>query len=47
MWEYLNIYATAPGRVVMAEELVVRGNFTLIDHGWVCSVDTGINGNVC
>lgn len=30
----LNIYATAPGRVVMAEELVVRGNFTLIDHGW-------------
>ncbi len=30
----LNIYAIAPGKVVMADSLVVRGNFTLIDHGW-------------
>lgn len=28
------IYAPAPGRVVFAGELTVRGNATLIDHGW-------------
>lgn len=30
----LNIYATAPGIVVLAEELIIRGNYVLIDHGW-------------
>jgi murein DD-endopeptidase MepM/ murein hydrolase activator NlpD len=30
----LDIYAPAPGVVVLAEALVVRGNATLIDHGW-------------
>jgi murein DD-endopeptidase MepM/ murein hydrolase activator NlpD len=28
------IYAAARGRVVFAEELTVRGNTTVIDHGW-------------
>lgn len=28
------IYAPAPGRVVLAEQLAVRGNATIIDHGW-------------
>lgn len=28
------IYAAADGRVVLAEELRVRGNTTIIDHGW-------------
>jgi murein DD-endopeptidase MepM/ murein hydrolase activator NlpD len=28
------IYAAARGRVVLAEELTVRGNTTVIDHGW-------------
>jgi murein DD-endopeptidase MepM/ murein hydrolase activator NlpD len=28
------IYAPAPGRVVLAQELTVRGNATIIDHGW-------------
>lgn len=28
------IYAAVPGVVVMAEPLVVRGNATLIEHGW-------------
>ncbi|NPV86427.1 MAG: peptidoglycan DD-metalloendopeptidase family protein [Anaerolineae bacterium] len=30
----LNIYAPAPGRVVFAGPLVIRGNATIIDHGW-------------
>lgn len=30
----IEILAPAPGRVVLAEELVVRGNTTIIDHGW-------------
>ena len=30
----LNIYAVAPGKVVFSELLTVRGNYTIIDHGW-------------
>lgn len=30
----LNIYAPAPGKVVFSGPLVVRGNATIIDHGW-------------
>ena len=30
----LNIYASAAGKVVMAEPLTIRGNAILIDHGW-------------
>lgn len=30
----LNIYAPAPGRVVFSGPLAVRGNATIIDHGW-------------
>jgi murein DD-endopeptidase MepM/ murein hydrolase activator NlpD len=30
----LNIYAAAPGKVVYTGLLVVRGNTTIIDHGW-------------
>lgn len=30
----LNILAPAPGRVVFAEHQTVRGNATIIDHGW-------------
>lgn len=30
----LNIYAPAPGRVVFAGPLDIRGNATFIDHGW-------------
>lgn len=30
----LNIYAVAPGTVVLAEFLDVRGNAVIIDHGW-------------
>jgi murein DD-endopeptidase MepM/ murein hydrolase activator NlpD len=30
----LAIYAPAPGRVVFAGPLEVRGNATFIDHGW-------------
>ncbi len=30
----LNIYAPAPGKVVFAGPLAVRGNATIIDHGW-------------
>ena len=30
----LNIYAVAPGKVVFADLLTVRGNYTVIDHGW-------------
>lgn len=30
----LNIYAPAAGRVVFSGELTVRGNATVIDHGW-------------
>lgn len=30
----LDIYATAPGTVVFAGPLTVRGNATFIDHGW-------------
>jgi murein DD-endopeptidase MepM/ murein hydrolase activator NlpD len=30
----LNIYAPAPGRVVFAGPLDIRGNITIIDHGW-------------
>ncbi len=30
----LNIYAPAAGEVVLTEEMVVRGNAILIDHGW-------------
>jgi len=29
-----SIYAPAPGVVVLAEPLIVRGNATIIDHGW-------------
>lgn len=29
-----DIYAPAPGVVVFAEKLIVRGNATIIDHGW-------------
>jgi murein DD-endopeptidase MepM/ murein hydrolase activator NlpD len=32
--ENLNIYAAAPGTVVFSGPVPVRGNFTLIDHGW-------------
>jgi murein DD-endopeptidase MepM/ murein hydrolase activator NlpD len=30
----LNIYAVAPGIVVFSDLLTVRGNYTVIDHGW-------------
>ncbi len=30
----VEILAPAPGEVVLAEELIVRGNTTIIDHGW-------------
>jgi len=30
----LNIYAPAAGKVVLTEEMVVRGNAILINHGW-------------
>jgi murein DD-endopeptidase MepM/ murein hydrolase activator NlpD len=30
----LNIYAPAPGRVIFAGPLEIRGNATFIDHGW-------------
>jgi murein DD-endopeptidase MepM/ murein hydrolase activator NlpD len=30
----LNIYAPAAGKVILAEELTVRGKAVLIDHGW-------------
>jgi murein DD-endopeptidase MepM/ murein hydrolase activator NlpD len=30
----LNIYAPAKGKVVFAGPLTVRGNYTIIDHGW-------------
>jgi murein DD-endopeptidase MepM/ murein hydrolase activator NlpD len=30
----LNIYAPAPGTVVFSGPLTVRGNATIIDHGW-------------
>lgn len=29
-----DIYAPAPGQVVFTDDLTVRGNATLIDHGW-------------
>jgi len=29
-----NVYATAAGQVVVAEELFVKGNALVIDHGW-------------
>ena len=29
-----NIYAPAAGEIVLAEELTIRGNTVLIDHGW-------------
>ena len=32
--EGLQIYAPAPGKVVFAAPLTVRGNATIIDHGW-------------
>lgn len=32
--EGLQIFAPAPGRVVFAAPLTVRGNATIIDHGW-------------
>jgi murein DD-endopeptidase MepM/ murein hydrolase activator NlpD len=32
--ESLQIFAPAPGRVVFAAPLTVRGNATIIDHGW-------------
>lgn len=32
--EGLQIFAPAPGRVVFAGPLIVRGNATIIDHGW-------------
>lgn len=30
----VEILAPAPGEVALAEELIVRGNTTIIDHGW-------------
>ncbi|MEJ5200913.1 MAG: peptidoglycan DD-metalloendopeptidase family protein [Anaerolineales bacterium] len=30
----LNIYAAAPGTIVFTGQLPVKGNFTVIDHGW-------------
>lgn len=30
----LNIYAAAPGVVVFADQLPIKGKFTVIDHGW-------------
>jgi murein DD-endopeptidase MepM/ murein hydrolase activator NlpD len=30
----LNIYAPAAGKVVVAEELYVKGNAVVVDHGW-------------
>lgn len=30
----LNIYSVADGEVVLAEELVIKGKYVLIDHGW-------------
>ena len=30
----LDIYAAAPGKVIFAGPLAVRGNATFIDHGW-------------
>ena len=30
----LNIYAVAAGKVVFTQLLIVRGNYTIIDHGW-------------
>lgn len=30
----LNIYATAAGRVIVAEALPIKGNAVFIDHGW-------------
>jgi len=30
----VDIYASAAGRVVLSEELIVLGNVTVIDHGW-------------
>jgi len=30
----LNIYAVASGKVVFTQLLIVRGNYTIIDHGW-------------
>lgn len=30
----LNIYASAAGKVIFADELTIRGNAILIDHGW-------------
>jgi murein DD-endopeptidase MepM/ murein hydrolase activator NlpD len=30
----LNIYAPAPGTVVFSGPLEIKGNYTLIDHGW-------------
>lgn len=30
----LNIYAVAPGKIVFADLLTVRGNYVVIDHGW-------------
>lgn len=30
----LNVYAPAAGRVVLAEELYIKGNAIFIDHGW-------------
>lgn len=33
-WTGLGIVAPADGRVIMAEELTMRGNAVLIDHGW-------------
>ena len=32
--EGLQIFAPAPGQVVFSGQLVVRGNATIIDHGW-------------
>src|SRR5688572_13168871 len=32
--EGLQIFAPAPGRIVFAAPLTVRGNATIIDHGW-------------
>ena len=30
----LNVYAPAAGRIILAEELYVKGNAIVIDHGW-------------